>query len=206
MCGRDVDAEVGDQPGQARHLALGQLHDQPGKRRRVDDRVLEWALQAPADEPRVESVVAVLDQHGTVSKTQEGTARVAKLGRTDEHRAVDVVAPVRVRIDWRLAVDQRVEERQRAVEAEPLGAHLEDEKRRVPGGLYVECDELRVFKPCLWPHLRRVDRDLLPRNRLHGAARFQKYGFGAHRDRARARRAQSISSLVNPRSRRTATP
>jgi hypothetical protein len=72
--------------------------------------VLERAFQAPADEPRVERVVAVLDQHGTVSEPQEGTARVAKLGRADEHRAVDVVAPVGIRIDRRLAVDERVEE------------------------------------------------------------------------------------------------
>ena len=129
---RDIESEVLDQPCQSRRLSLGKLQNQAGQRRRVDDRVLEWALQAPADEPGVESVVAVLDQHGTVSKTQEGTARVAKLRRADEHRAVDVVAPVGVRIDWRLAVDQRVEERQRAVQAEPLGADLEDEKWRVP--------------------------------------------------------------------------
>src|SRR5260221_9959706 len=135
---RDVEGELLDQPRQSRRLSLGKLQHEPGQRRRVDDRVLEWALQAPADEPRVESVVAVLDQHGTVSKTQEGTARVAKLRRADEHRAVDMVATVGIRIDRRLAVDQRVEERQRAVEAEPLGAHLEDEKRRVSRGLDVE--------------------------------------------------------------------
>jgi hypothetical protein len=112
---RDIEGELLDQPRQSRRLSLGKLKHQAGQRRRVDDRVLEWALQAPADEPRVESVVAVLDQDGTVSKTQEGTPRVAKLRRADEHRAVDMVAPVCVRIDWRLAVDQRVEERERAV-------------------------------------------------------------------------------------------
>jgi hypothetical protein len=53
--------------------------------------------------------MAVLDQHGTVGEPQEGTARVAELRRADEHRAVDVMAPVGVRIDRRLAVDERIE-------------------------------------------------------------------------------------------------
>jgi hypothetical protein len=54
--------------------------------------------------------VAVLDQHGAVSETQKGTARVTKLRCSDQHRAVDVMAPVGVRVDRRLAIDQRVEE------------------------------------------------------------------------------------------------
>ena len=174
---RDIEGELLDQPRQTGRLSLGKLQNEPGQSRRVDDRVLERALQAPADEPCVESVVAVLDQHGTVSEPQEGTARVAKLWRADEHRAVDVMAPMSVRIDRRLAVDEGVEERERAVETEPLGTHLEDEKRCVPGGLDVEGDELGLVQPCLRPNLRRVDRDLLPRHRLHGPARFQKNGF-----------------------------
>jgi hypothetical protein len=174
---RDIEGELLDQPRQSRRLSLGKLQDEPGQGRRVDDRVLERALQAPADEPRVESVVAVLDQHGTLSEPQEGAARVAKLRRADEHRAVDVVAPVGVRIDGRLAVDEGVKERERAVETEPLGAHLEDEKRCVPGGLDVEGDELSLVQPCLRPNLRRVDGDLLPRNGLHGPARFEKHGL-----------------------------
>jgi hypothetical protein len=207
---RDVERELLDQPRQPRRLSLGKLEHQPRQGRRVDDRVLERALQAPADEPRVECVVAVLDEHGAVSESQEGTPRVAKLRRPDEHRAVDVVAPVRVRVDRRLAVHERVEERQRAVEAKPLGADLEDEKRRVPGGLDVQRYELRFIKPCLGANLGGVDRDLLPGHRLHGPAWFEKYRVrplaGAHLDSASARRAQLISSLVNPRSRRTAAP
>jgi len=108
--------------------------------------VLERALQPAADEPGVEGVVAVLDQHGAVGETQERTARIAKLRCSDEHRAVDVVAPVGVRIDRRLAVDQGVEEGERAVEAKALGAHLEDEERRVPGGLDIEGYKLRRIK------------------------------------------------------------
>jgi hypothetical protein len=97
--------------------------------------VLEWALEAAANQPGVESVVAVLDQNGPSRETQEGAAGVAKLGSADQHRAVDVMAPVRVRVDRRLAVHERVEERKRSVESEALGADLEDEERRVSGGL-----------------------------------------------------------------------
>jgi hypothetical protein len=75
--------------------------------------VFERALQASTDEPRVEGVVAVLDQDGAVRETQEGAAGIAKLRRADQHRAVDVMPPVRVRIDRRLAVHQRVEEGER---------------------------------------------------------------------------------------------
>jgi len=58
---RDVEAKLGHQPLQARHLSLRKLHHQPRQRGGVDDRMLERALQATADEPRVEGVVAVLD-------------------------------------------------------------------------------------------------------------------------------------------------
>jgi len=70
--------------------------------------------------------VAVLDQHGASGEPQEGPAGIAKLRRADEHGTIDVMAPVRVRVDRRLAVHQRVEERERAVEPESLGANLED--------------------------------------------------------------------------------
>ncbi len=164
-----VEGELLDQARQSRRLSLGKLHHEAGQRRRVDDGVLERALQPAADEPGVEGVVAVLDQHGAVGET--------KLRRSDEHRAVDVVAPVGVRIDRRLAVDQGVEEGEGAVEAKALSAHLEHEERRVPGGLDVEGDKLRLVKPGLRPHLGCVDGDLLPRNGLHRPARFQEDRF-----------------------------
>ncbi len=201
-----VEGELLNQSRESRRLSLGKLHHEAGQRRGVDYGVLERALQTAADEPCVEGVVAVLDQHGAVGETQERTARVAKLRRSDEHRAVDVVAPVGVRIDRRLTVDQGVEERKRPVEPKPLGAHLEDEERRVPGRLDVEGDELRLVKPGLRPHLGCVDGDLLPRNGLHGPTGLEKYRLRAHLDSAIARRAQLISSWVNPRNRTTATP
>lgn len=210
MRGRDVKGKLFDQSRQSGSLSFGKLEHEPGQGGRVDDGMLERALQATADEPRVESVVAVLNQHGTVSKTQEGTACVAKLRRADEHRTVDVVAPVGVWIDRRLAVDQRVEERQRAVEAEPLGTDLEDEERRVAGGLHVEGDELCLVELRQRPKLGCVDRNLLPGHWLHGSARLEENRFHAveraHLDSAIARRAQAISSPVNPRRRRTAAP
>jgi hypothetical protein len=168
--------------------------------------MLERALESTAHEPGVECVVAVLDQHRAMSEAQEGPARISKLGRPDEHGAVDVVAPMGVRVDRRLAVDECVKERQRAVEAEPFGADLEHQERRVSGGLHVEGHELRLVQHGLRPELGSVHGDLLPRHRLNGAARLEEQRLEAHRAAASARRAQSISSLVNARSSSTAPP
>jgi hypothetical protein len=126
---RHVQFEHLDEPCQAWGLALGELEHQARQCGGVDDRVLERALEAPAHQPRVEGVMAVLDEHSALSETQERTARVAKLGRADEHGPVDVVAPVRVGVDRRLAVDERVEEGQRAIQTESLRADLQDQER-----------------------------------------------------------------------------
>jgi len=194
----DVESQLVDQERQARGLALRQLEHQPSQRRGVDDRVLERALEPPTDQPRVEGVVAVLDQHRAVREAEKGAARVPELRRPDEHRAVDVVPLARVRVDRRPAVDQRVEEGQRAVEAETLGANLEDEERRVAGCLHVEGDELRVAEWRRWGDLRLVDRDLLPGHELPGPARLQVERLGGHRARASALLANAISSVVIP--------
>jgi len=123
---RDVEAELGHQPLQAGDLSLWNVHHQPRQRGRVDDRVLERALQAATDEPRVKRVVAVLDKHRTLGETQERAPRVPENRRADEHRPIDVMAPPRVRVDGRAAVDERVKERECLVEGEALGAELED--------------------------------------------------------------------------------
>jgi hypothetical protein len=203
---RDVDAQVGDQPGEARHLALRQVHDQARERGRVDDRVLERALQAAADEPCVECVVAVLHEHGAVGEAEESAARILEHGRADEHRAVDVVAPFRVGVDGRAAVDQGVEEREGALQREALGAQLEHKKRRVAGRLDVEGDELRVIERRQRTHLGRIDRDLLPGHERRGSARLQEKGPVGHLAITSARRAHAISSFVTARSRSTAIP
>ena len=91
--------------------------------------MLQWTFEAPTDEPRVEGVVAVLDQDRAVSEAQEGPTRVSKLRRPNEHGAIDVMAPVGVRVDRRLAVDKRVEEGERPIHLETLGADLQDEER-----------------------------------------------------------------------------
>ena len=210
MRGRDVKGKLFDQSRQSGSLSFGKLEHEPGQGGRVDDGMLERALQAAADQPRVECIVAVLDQNCATCEPQESTTRVAKLRCADEHRTVDVVAPVGVRVDRRLAVDQRVEERQRPVEAEALSADLEDEERRVAGGLHVEGDELCLVELRQRPKLGCVDRNLLPGHWLHGSARLEENRFHpverAHLDSAIARRAQAISSPVNPRRRRTAAP
>jgi hypothetical protein len=135
--GRHVEAKLGDQARQPGRLSFRQLEDKSRERGRVDDRVFERALQPAPDEPSVEGVVAVLDQHRTVGKTQESAARVFELRRADEHRAVDVVSLAGVRVDRRPAVDEGVEEGQGAVECEALGAELQDEEGRIAGRLHV---------------------------------------------------------------------
>jgi hypothetical protein len=206
MRGRDVEGELLDQPREARRLAFGKVQHKSREGRRIDDRVRERAFQASTDEPGIESVVAVLDQHRALSESQERPASVAKLRRADEHRAVDVMALVRVRVDRRLTVHKRVEKGQRAVEPEALRAHFQHQERCVSSGLHVQGHELRIIESGLWAEIRCVDRDLFPRHGLHGSARFEEERFWVHRVCASARRAQSISSLVNPRRSRTAPP
>jgi hypothetical protein len=177
MCRRDVQGEVLNQSRKSRSLSFRKLQHQAGQGRGVDDRVLERTFQPATDQPRVERVVAVLDQHRAMGEAQEGPARVPKLRCADEHRTVDVVAPVGVWVDRRLAVDKRVEERERAVEAEALRADLEHEERSVPGGLHVEGHELRLVEPGLGTNLWRVDGYLLPGHGLHRTARLQEQRF-----------------------------
>jgi hypothetical protein len=129
MRGRHIEAQHLDEASQAGRLSFWKVEHEPSQGRGVDDRVLERAFQASTHEPRVERVVAVLDQDGPLGKTKKGAASVAKLWRADQHRPIDVVAPVRVWVDRSLAVHQRVEEGERAVEPEAFGAELQDEER-----------------------------------------------------------------------------
>jgi hypothetical protein len=112
--GSDIEAKLLHQPRQSRRLAFGQVQHEPCESRRVDDRVLQRALQTPADKPGVECIVAVLDQDSAVGKTKERTACVTKFGRPDQHRPVDVVPFLGVGIDWRTAINEGVEKRKRA--------------------------------------------------------------------------------------------
>jgi len=121
---RDVEAELGDQPGESRGLAFGKVEHETRQCGGVDDRVLERAFEAAADEPGVECVMAVLDEDRAQSKAKEGAARVLEFGRPDEHRTVDVVALASVRVDGCPAIDERVKEGERAAEAKALGADL----------------------------------------------------------------------------------
>jgi hypothetical protein len=166
--------------------------------------VLERALEAATNKPGIKCVMAVLDEHGTLREAQECTARILEFRRADEHRAVDVVSLLRIRIDGRPAVDEGVEERQWLVEGEPLRAQLEHEERSVSSRLDVERDELRKVQPGERADLRRVDGDLLPGHQLRCSARLEVERLRAHRTRARARRAHPISSALSARSSKTA--
>jgi hypothetical protein len=202
-----IQAELFDQPRQAGRLAHREVEHETRERGGVDDRMLEGALEPAAHEPRVERVVAVLHQHRAVGEAQEGPPGVAEVRRADEHRPIDVVPPLGVRVDRCPAIDEGVEEGERPVEAKALGAELQDQEGRVACGLDVEGDELSVFETGLGPDLRGVDGDLLPWHRLRRAARLEKEGLGAHqRAWASARRAQLISSLLRARRSNTAAP
>jgi hypothetical protein len=176
---RHVQAQLLDQPREPWGLALGQLEHEPGQSGGIDDRMLQRALEPATHEPGVERVVAVLDEDGALREPQEGAPRVSELRRTDQHRAVDVVALLRVGVDRRAAIDERVEERQRAGKLEAFGPQLEHEERRVAGRLDVNGDELRVVEERLRAELGRIDRDLLPRDGLGGPARLEEDGLHA---------------------------
>jgi hypothetical protein len=207
---RDVEAQLRDQLGEAGHLALGQLHYEAGERGRVDDRVLQRAFQAPAHEPGVESVMAVLHQHSALGEAKKRAPSVLEDWRADQHRAVDVVALFCVRVDRRPAVDQRIEERERLLEGEALGPELQHEERRVASRLDVEGYELGLVEGRERSDLRSVDGDLLPRHEVDGPAGLQVQRLalvvGAHRAIENARRANAISSEFTARSRRQAMP
>jgi len=135
--------------------------------------VLERDLEATPHQPGVEGVVAVLDQHSAARKAKERPPHISELRRADKHGAIDLVAPARIWVDGSSAVNQRVEERQRAVEPESLSPDLENEERRIAGGLDVEGHELCVFERRVGPELGSIDRDLRPRHRLNGATRLE---------------------------------
>jgi hypothetical protein len=204
---RDVQPKLVDQARKPRRLSLREVKDQARERGRVDDRVLEGALQAAADEPRVEGVVAVLDEHRALREAEKPASGVLELRRADEHRAVDVVALPRIRVDRRAAVDESVEERKRLLEREALGADLEDEERCVARRLDVEGDKLRGVERGRARDLGGVDRDLLPCDQLASATRLQIKTLRAHvRAVASARRAHLISSPLSARRISTAAP
>jgi len=160
------------------------------------------AFEAAANQPAVEGIVAVLDQHSALGESKEGPPGITELRRTDQHRAVYVVALLRIGVDRRAAVDERVEKGQRAGQLETLGAELEYEKRCVARRLDVDGHELRLVQHGLRAEFRRIDCDLLPLHRLSCAARLQEDRF--HDCRLRADRTKSISSRVNALIRMTA--
>ena len=112
--GLDLDLQRLNQAGEARCLAAGQLEDQAPESRRVDHRVLERSGQAPAQDPGVEGIVAVLDQDRSTGEMEEGPSGVPELGRVDEHLAFDQVPSLGVGVDRGPGADQGVEEAERA--------------------------------------------------------------------------------------------
>jgi hypothetical protein len=161
-------------------LTFGQVEHEPRERCGVDDRVLEWTLEASTNEPGVERIVAVFDEHGALCESKESPPRISELGGADEHRAVDVVTLFRVGVDRRAAIHQRVEEGKRAVETESLGPQLQDQERRIACGLDVNGDELGVLQSRPRRELGCIDGDLFPRHRLRCTARLEKDRLRSH--------------------------
>jgi len=151
--GLHADLQQLHEAGQAGRLARRQLQHQPAERGGVHHRVLERAAQPAAEDPGVEGVVAVLDQHRAAREVEEAAARVAELRRVHQHLAIDQVPALGVGVDRRPRVDQGVEEAQRAAEPEALGADLEDQEGPVAGGLDVDRDVLGLVERSL-----RADR------------------------------------------------
>ena len=201
---RDVETKLLDEPRQSWCLTFRQFEDKPRERGGVDDRMLEWAFQAAPDEPGVEGVVAVLDEHRAVGKPQERSTSVLEFGRADKHRTVDVMPFARVRVDGRAAVDEGVEKRKRAVQRETLSPYLQDEKRSVACRFDIESDKLRVFEWRAAADLGGVYGDFLPGHQLGRPTWFQVERSRAHRASARARLAHAISSPLSARKSSTA--
>lgn len=198
-----IQSKLLHQAREPRRLPLGQLEHEPGKSRSVDDRMLQRALEPSANEPGVEGIVAVLDQDCAVRETQERPARVAELGSPDQHRPVDVMALLRIRIYWRPAIDEGVKEGQGARQLESLSAQLEHEERGVARRLDVDGDELRVFQQRLRTEFRRVNSYFLPGDKLCRPARLQEQRLQDGR-LSSADRTKSISSRVTALRRMTA--
>ena len=175
-----LDLERLHQPGEPRRLAGRQLEHEPRQRGGVDDRVLERTVQPAADQPGVEGVVAVLNQDRTPGEMQERTAGVREVGGVDQHLAVDQVAAASVGVDRRPRVDEGVEERQRPVQAEPLGADLEHQKGPVAGGLDVHSYVLGLAERSVRAHAQRHFGRLLPLDRLSPARLEPQHASGFH--------------------------
>jgi len=109
---RNVEPELLHQPGQAGSLAFWKVQHKPGQRRGIDDRMLQRTFEAATHEPRIEGVVAVLDEDSALGETKECPAGVAKLWCSYQHRPVNVVPLFGIRVDGGAAVDKGVEEGQ----------------------------------------------------------------------------------------------
>lgn len=192
---RHVQAELLYQSRQPWGLALWKFEHKPGQGRRIDDRMLERTFEPPSHQPRIERVMAVLHENGALCKTKERPAGVAEFRSSDQHRTIDVMALLRVRVDGGAAVDKSVEEGKRSRQLEPLRAQLQDQEGGVPCRLYVDRNELGIVEKRQRTQLRCIDGDLLPGNRLGGPAGLEIDRF--HDGRlSNADRMNNISSRV----------
>src|SRR5437879_13694168 len=107
-----------------------------------------------------------------------------------------------VRVDGRPAIHEGVKEGERAAEVKALGADLEHQEGRVPGGLDVEGDKLRRLERRLPADLGCVNCDFLPWNEGGRATRLAIEGLRA-RQRASAGARRAAQRSTRSRARRT---
>jgi hypothetical protein len=67
--GDHVKAELLNQPRQPWRLTFGEVEHESRQRSGVDDRMLEWTLEASTNEPGVESIVAVFHENGALRES-----------------------------------------------------------------------------------------------------------------------------------------
>jgi hypothetical protein len=136
--------------------------------------VLEGPRQAAPEDPGVEGVVTVLDQHRSAGEVEEGPASIAELGRADQHLTLDQMPALGVGVDRSAGMDQGVEEAQRATQPESLRPDLEDQEGPVAGGLDVDSDIFGFGQWRVRTHRDEVDLGIrLPGDRLGRAPRFE---------------------------------
>ena len=170
-----LDLQRLHQARQAGRLAGRELEYQPAEGGGVHHRVLEGSRQPAAEDPGVERVVAVLDQHRSSGEMEEAAPGVAELRRVDQHLALDQVPSLGVGVDRRPGMDEGVEKAQRPAQPEALGPDLEDQEGPVAGRLDVDGDELRLLQRGVGPDRGEfVLANLqLPEHQLAGASRLQ---------------------------------
>ena len=136
--------QLGAQPLQADGVT--EVPELAGQTRGVDVVGVEVLARGAPDEPGVEGVGAVLDEHRPGGEAAEAVEHRVRRRGAGEAGAGDPVEPARVGVDPVAAVDQGLEGRDMPGQGEGDPAELDQPVRRLPGGLAVEGDEAQLLE------------------------------------------------------------